>query len=82
MLGDTELLEFDVVQKETTWMSADGTVALTFLPLSQMAGGADRSGIMTLTLPADMLQPGEKTLLRVLAPQTGSQRWFGLYHYP
>ena len=29
-----------------------------------------------------MLKPGEKARLRVVAPQTGSQRWFGIYHYP
>jgi hypothetical protein len=37
---------------------------------------------MELTLPAGMLKPGRKARIRVLAPQTGSQRWFGIYHYP
>ncbi|MFH1731964.1 MAG: sugar-binding domain-containing protein [Planctomycetota bacterium] len=82
VLGDRKLLTFGVTQKETTWRSADGKVALTFLPMGQMAGGQDSSGIMSLTVPADMLAPGEKALLRVRAPQTGSQRWFGLYHSP
>jgi len=81
-LGETKLLKFGVTQTETTWKSADGKVALTFLPMSQMAGGQDSSGIMSLTLPAEMLTPGEKALLRVRAPQTGSKRWFGPYHYP
>jgi len=81
MLGDKELLTFGVTQVETTWKSADGEVALKFLPMSKMAQGQDSSGIMELTLPAKMLKRGKKTLLRVVAPQTGSQRWFGLYHY-
>jgi len=82
MLGDKKLLTFGVTQKKTTWRSADGKVALTFLPMGQMAGGQDSSGIMSLTVPAGMLAPGEKALLRVRAPQTGSKRWFGLYHSP
>ena len=82
MLGDRKLLTFGVTQKETTWKSADGKVTLTFLPMGQMAGGQDSSGIMSLTVPADMLVRGEKALLRVRAPQTGSKRWFGLYHRP
>jgi len=82
LLGDKKLLTFGVTRKETTWKSADDKATLTFLPIGHMAGGQDRSGIMTLTLPAAMLTPGEKALLRVRAPQTGSRRWFGLYHCP
>ena len=76
MLGDKELLKFGVVAKETTWKSDDGAVALRYVPVSA------ESGTMELTLPASMLELGEKALIRVLAPQTGSQRWFGIYHYP
>jgi len=82
MLGDKKLLTFGVTPKKTTWKSADGKVTLTFLPMGQMAGGQDSSGIMLLTVPGTMLTPGEKALLRVRAPQTGSKRWFGLYHCP
>jgi hypothetical protein len=61
--------------------SQDGAVTLRFCPVSEEAGGQDRIGIMELTVPASMLKPGEKTQLRVIAPQTGSARWFGIYHY-
>ena len=71
-----------MTQIETTWKSADGKVALKYLPKGKMFQGQDSSGIMELTLPANMLERGEKVLLLVVAPQTGSQRWFGLYHYP
>lgn len=43
--------------------------------------GQDSSRIMELTLPANMLKPTERALLRVVAPQTGSRRWFRLYHF-
>jgi len=82
LLGDKPLLNFGVTQKETTWTSQDGAVMLHFTPKSQEAGGQDRTGVMELTLPASMLRPGEKARLRVVAPQTGSQRWFGIYHHP
>jgi beta-galactosidase len=76
MLGDKKLLNFGVTQKETIWKSDDGAIMLHYDPVSA------ESGTMELTLPATMLEPGEKTLLKVLAPQTGSQRWFGIYHFP
>lgn len=82
MLGDEKLLTFGVTHEETTWKSADGKVALKYLPKGKMAGGLDSSGMMELTVPAKMLKRGEKALLRVVAPQTGSSRWFGLYHCP
>jgi len=82
LLGDKPLLEFGVTHEPTTWKSADGAVTLQFTPKNAEGGGQDRSGIMELTLPARLLKPGKKATLRVLAPQTGSQRWFGLYHCP
>jgi len=82
LLGDKPLLTFGVTQEETTWKSADAAVALRFTPVSEEAGGLDRTGFMELKLPAKMLKPGQKAKLRVVAPQTGSQRWFGVYHYP
>ena len=80
MLGDRPLLTFGVTQEETTWKGA--AVTLRFIPVSEEAGGLDRTGFMELTLPAGMLKPGKKAKLRVVAPQTGSHRWFGIYHYP
>ena len=76
------MLTFGVTQENTTWKSKDGAVTLHFTPVSEEAGGLDRVGFMELTLPASMLKPGEKTGLRVIAPQTGSARWFGIYHCP
>ena len=82
MLGEKKLLNFGVTHEETTWESTDGRITLKYLPKGKMAGDQDSSGFMELTVPAGMLKPGEKALLRVVAPQTGSSRWFGLYHCP
>lgn len=79
-LGNRELVKFGVVRESKSWKSRDGKVTLKYTCLE--VAGVDSSGIMELTLPAEMLLPGKKMGLRVLAPQTGSRRWFGLYEYP
>jgi len=81
LLGDRPLLKFGVTQEEATWKGHGGKVTLRFTPVSEEAGGLDRTGIMELTLPASLLKPGRKARLRVVAPQSGSHRWFGKYHY-
>lgn len=79
-LGNRELVKFGVVQEDKSWKSTDGKITLKYTCVE--VAGVDSSGTMELTLPATMLQPGEKTELSVVAPQTGSRRWFGLYEYP
>ena len=82
MVGENKLVSFGVTHKETTWKSESGAVTLRFTPVSAEGDGQDSCGIMELNLPAGMLEPGEKARLRVIAPQTGSKRWFGIYHFP
>jgi hypothetical protein len=79
-LGDRPLVDFDVVQKTTTWTGSDGTVALKYT--ARDAVDLDSSGIMELTLPAKLLTPGQPAELRVIPAQTGSSRWFAVYEYP
>ena len=81
MLGDNKLLTFGVTHDKTTWRSDDNKVILRYLPKGMMAQGQDSSGLMELKVPANMLNPGDKALLRVVAPQSDSRRWFGLYHF-
>ena len=78
-LGKEKLLSFGVTMDDAVWKSDDGSVTLKYDSLQE--NGTDSSGIMTLKLPGKMIKPGEKSQLRVVAPQTGSQRWFGLYRY-
>jgi hypothetical protein len=82
MLGDKKLLTFGIAHDKNTWESDDDKVTLKYTPYGRMTQGQDSSGIMELTLPTDMLKPAKKALLRVVAPQSGSRRWFGLYHFP
>ena len=79
-LGERPLVDFDVVDRDTTWTSADGAVRLKYA-LRDWAG-PDNSGVMELTLPARLLTPGRPAELRVVPAQTGGRRWFGLYEWP
>ena len=78
-LGEEKLLSFGVALKDAVWKSDDGRVSLKYKSIQE--NGVDSSGIMTLKVPGKMIKPAQKSLLRVVAPQTGSQRWFGLYRY-
>jgi hypothetical protein len=79
-LGERPLVDFDVVDRDTTWTSPDGAVRLNYTLRDR--AGQDNSGIMELTLPARLLTPGQPAELRVVPAQTGSRRWFGLYEWP
>lgn len=81
-LEDKPLLKFTVTHTETVWKSNDAAASLRFIPVSEEGNGLDRVGFMELSVPVGMLKGGRKTKLRVVAPQTGSHRWFGVYHYP
>ncbi len=76
-LGERPLLDFDATQRDATWRSPDGKVVLKYS--MKKAEGVDSSGLMELTLPAALLQPGERAGLKVAGSATGSRRWFGLY---
>jgi hypothetical protein len=41
----------------------------------------DQFGLFHLTVPRDMLKPGEPCVLGVRSLGTGSRRWFGLNSY-
>ena len=78
-LNDKKLLSFGVTDKDRLWKNESGQIILKYKSMDTIL--IDSSGVMTLTLPGKMLNLGQKSLLRVVAPQTGSKRWFGLYRY-
>ena len=80
-LGDRPLVDFDVVQKTTTWTRTPTGQSFCGTR-SADAVGLDSSGVMELTLPARLLTPGQPAELRVVPAQTGSPRWFAVYEYP
>ena len=81
MLGEKKLLIFGVTHDKTIWKSDDNKIVLRYLPKSRMAQGQDSSGLMELTLPANMLKPGDRAWLWVVAPQSDRRRWVGLYRF-
>ena len=76
-LGDRPLLDLDVTRTNALWRSADGQTTLKYTAKS--ANDQDSSGLLELSVPASMLQPGEPAELRVTGSPAHSRRWFGLY---
>jgi beta-galactosidase len=76
-LADRPLLDFDVTAKNSQWRSPDGTTTLKYTVKS--ANEQDSSGLMELSFPASLLQPGKPAELTVRGSPTHSRRWFGLY---
>ena len=76
-LHDRPLVEFEVVEKTAKWKSPDGTVELEYEV--RQANTEDTSGIMRLTLPSNLLHPGQEAELQVILEQNGSLRWFSVY---
>ena len=77
-INGKETLRFDLPEPKT-WKSADRRVELRFDLLRDMT--VDQFGLFHLTVPRDMLKPGEPCVLSVRSLGTGSQRWFGLNPY-
>jgi hypothetical protein len=77
-INGKESLRFDLPDPKT-WQSADKRVELRFDERRTLS--VDHFGLFHLTVPRDMLKPGEPCVLAVRSLGTGSQRWFGLNPY-
>lgn len=78
-INGNESLRFDLPEPKT-WQSAGKRVELRFESLRTVS--VDQMGLFHLTVPRDMLKPGEPCILSVRSLGTGSRRWFGLNLYP
>jgi hypothetical protein len=77
-INGQEALRFDVPEPKT-WQSADKRVELRFD--SRRTITVDQCGLFHLTIPRDMLKPGEPCVLGVRSLGKDSKRWFGLTPY-
>ncbi len=77
MLGNRKLVDFHAVYKDTKWDSPDGKASLEYVQRAETPMGS--SGVMELTLPASLLNPGKPAELCVIGSEAGSIRWCGLY---
>ena len=73
-----EALRFDLPEPRT-WTSADKRIELRLD--ARRVIGPDYIGLFFLTIPRDLLKPGEPCRLGVHSLGSGSQRWFGLNPY-
>jgi hypothetical protein len=77
-INGKEALRFDLPGPKF-WQSPDKRVTLQFD--SRRTLSVDQFGLFRLTVPRDMLKPGEPCVLGVRSLGTGSRRWFGLNRY-
>jgi hypothetical protein len=77
-INGKEALRFDLPEPKT-WQSADKRVELRFE--TRRTVSVDQFGLFHLTVPRDLLKPGEPCVLSVRSLGTGSRRWLGLNPY-
>jgi putative membrane-bound dehydrogenase-like protein len=75
-LDGKPLLRFDVATDDAHWSSGDGRAELDFD--CRAANREDATGVMTLTVPAELVELGKSCELEVVGSAAGSQRWFGV----
>ncbi len=75
-LDGKPLLVFDVAIDDAHWQSKDGRATLDFE--CRAANREDATGVMTLTLPAELVHSGKPVELEVVGSAANSQRWFGV----
>lgn len=83
LLNGKRLLTLDVPyveqEKNVLWKSNDGKSQLRFEILRVLYPGPDYCGRFFLTVPANLLKPGEKQQLAVRSLGEKSLRWLALY---
>jgi hypothetical protein len=77
-INGKEALQFNLPEPKF-WQSPDKRVTLQFD--SRRTLSVDQFGLFRLTVPRDMVKPGEPCVLGVRSLGTGSRRWFGLNRY-
>ena len=80
LVNGNRALEFDVTLNDQAWRSEDGRVRMNYAVLEN--NEEDSNGILTVEVPASMLEPGKPAAFEVIGSATGSQRWFGVYLVP
>lgn len=73
-----QALKFDLPDP-ASWQSEDKRIELRFE--SKRAVSVDQFGLFYLTVPRDMVKPGQPIVLSVRSIGSGSRRWFGLNTY-
>jgi len=75
-LGERKLLEFDVAIEPAVWKSPDGSIEMRYDVRAR--NEEDSTGLVTIEVPASLLEAGNPATLRVTGSAAGSRRWFGV----
>ena len=78
-LNQKEVLAFSLDGSRDKWEVTDGGVQLRWETLRQV--GQEKTGLMTLTVPHTLLQPGTATRIRLKARSDAADCWLGVLEY-
>lgn len=75
-VNDERMIEIpDLSEQSTVWFNPDKTVSLKY----ERDPSRAEMGSMTLTLPSAKVTPGQPLRLKVMASESNSRRWFGVF---
>jgi beta-galactosidase len=79
LVNGADQVRFDLPEQTNQWRSADGLVAIRFVPLRHLP--QDQLGLFQVTLSRTLCPPGQACRFGVRSLGQGSRRWFGLNLY-
>lgn len=74
------LFNFDVSLTDHTWQGSDGKSKMSYAVMEY--NDEDSNGVLTIEVPASLLETGKSATFKVLGSAANSQRWFGIYQLP
>ena len=75
------VLDFDTTKTERLWLSDDKGCALLYVPSPSRPSWNDTMGLFYVSVPGNLLRPGEPCRLGVRTRGGEFSRWFGLNPY-
>jgi putative membrane-bound dehydrogenase-like protein len=76
-LNARPVLDFGVALHDQSWQSTDGSVRMSYLVMEDSV--QESNGILTITVPAALLQPEKPAAFEVTSPSPNNGIWFGVY---
>jgi putative heme-binding domain-containing protein len=79
-LNGKHLFDFDVALADRSWTSGDPKARMSYTVMEY--NDEDSNGVLTIEVPAELLESGQPARFQVAGSARNSQRWFGIYQLP
>ncbi|MCL4217234.1 MAG: hypothetical protein KJ052_09565, partial [Candidatus Hydrogenedentes bacterium] len=80
-VNGARVLDFDTAKTQTRWQSEDGSASLLYVPQHVRPSWSETAGLFYLSVPGNLLSPGEVCKLEVRPRGSDNARYFGLNDY-